>query len=153
MIEAAPKLIDCLGDESRAHFEALQALLRDAGIAFAINPRLVRGLDYYNRTVFEWVTDRTRRAGHGVPAAAATTACSSSWAASPRRRAASRIGVERMILLLQDAGAARDAAPLAYVVHAGDGAAPLARRVGGDAARRRARDRRATRAAAASSRR
>jgi histidyl-tRNA synthetase len=55
---AAPKLIDYLGAESLAHFEGVQRVLRDAGIPFTINPRLVRGLDYYNLTVFEWVTDR-----------------------------------------------------------------------------------------------
>src|SRR5207342_2374265 len=58
VVAAAPKLVDRLGDASRAHFDGLQALLREHGIAFTINPRLVRGLDYYNRTVFEWVTDR-----------------------------------------------------------------------------------------------
>lgn len=55
--DAAPKLIDYLDDAARGHFEGVQTLLRDAGIHYRINPRLVRGLDYYNRTVFEWVTD------------------------------------------------------------------------------------------------
>ena len=55
---AAPKLIDYLGAESLAHFEGVQQVLRNAGIPFTVNPRLVRGLDYYNLTVFEWVTDR-----------------------------------------------------------------------------------------------
>jgi len=58
MAAGAPRLLDYLGAESRAHFEGLQARLDDAGIAYTINPRLVRGLDYYNLTVFEWVTDR-----------------------------------------------------------------------------------------------
>ncbi|MBK1703032.1 histidine--tRNA ligase [Halochromatium glycolicum] len=56
IIAGAPSLLDALGEESRAHFEALCAGLERAGIAYRINPRLVRGLDYYNRTVFEWVT-------------------------------------------------------------------------------------------------
>ena len=56
-IEDAPSLIDHLDEESKTHFETLCARLTQAGIAFEINPRLVRGLDYYNRTVFEWVTD------------------------------------------------------------------------------------------------
>ena len=55
---AAPKLIDYLGAESLAHFAGVQQILRDAGLPFTINPRLVRGLDYYNLTVFEWVTDK-----------------------------------------------------------------------------------------------
>jgi len=56
-IADAPALIDHLDDESKAHFDTLCARLTQAGIEFEINPRLVRGLDYYNRTVFEWVTD------------------------------------------------------------------------------------------------
>jgi histidyl-tRNA synthetase len=58
MLAGAPLLKDHLDDESRAHFERVQLLLGDAGIGFRLNPRLVRGLDYYTRTVFEWVTDR-----------------------------------------------------------------------------------------------
>ncbi|MBI2379759.1 MAG: histidine--tRNA ligase [Gammaproteobacteria bacterium] len=57
LIEGAPKLIDHLDEESRVHFEALKAHLRAAGLDFVVNPRLVRGLDYYNRTVFEWTTE------------------------------------------------------------------------------------------------
>lgn len=57
LIAAAPSLSEALGGASRAHFEALCAGLDRAGIAYRINPRLVRGLDYYNRTVFEWITD------------------------------------------------------------------------------------------------
>ncbi len=53
----APSLLDHLGDESRAHFARLQALLTAAGIEFVVNPRLVRGLDYYCHTVFEWITE------------------------------------------------------------------------------------------------
>lgn len=52
----APKLSEYLGDESTAHFESLKARLTAAGIEFVVNEKLVRGLDYYNRTVFEWVT-------------------------------------------------------------------------------------------------
>jgi histidyl-tRNA synthetase len=58
VIRQAPKINDYLDSESADHFEALQQLLGDAGIQFTVNSRLVRGLDYYTRTVFEWVTDR-----------------------------------------------------------------------------------------------
>ncbi|MFT0548010.1 histidine--tRNA ligase [Allopusillimonas ginsengisoli] len=58
MANAAPRLFDFLGVESRAHFDGVCQRLSDAGIAYTLNPRLVRGLDYYNLTVFEWVTDR-----------------------------------------------------------------------------------------------
>jgi histidyl-tRNA synthetase len=57
VVESAPKLIDFLGDESRGHFDMLRKLLDAAGQPYRINPRLVRGMDYYNRTVFEWTTD------------------------------------------------------------------------------------------------
>jgi len=58
LIDAAPLFGGYLDDESRAHFERVQQLLTDVGVAFTLNPRLVRGLDYYSRTVFEWVTDK-----------------------------------------------------------------------------------------------
>lgn len=58
LIADAPRLADDLDEVSLKHFEDLQAMLRAAGVGFAINPRLVRGLDYYNATVFEWTTDR-----------------------------------------------------------------------------------------------
>lgn len=58
LIESAPKLLDYLDDESKQHFEQLQILLNAAGLKYSINPRLVRGLDYYNKTVFEWVTNK-----------------------------------------------------------------------------------------------
>jgi len=58
LIAEAPLITDYLDSESEQHFKALRRLLDQAGIAYRINPRLVRGLDYYTRTVFEWVTDR-----------------------------------------------------------------------------------------------
>ncbi|MET0506750.1 MAG: histidine--tRNA ligase [Burkholderiaceae bacterium] len=58
MIEGAPRLIDFLGPESLAHFDGVRQGLSDLGIVATVDPRLVRGMDYYNRTVFEWVTDR-----------------------------------------------------------------------------------------------
>ncbi len=57
LIEGAPKLLDFLGEESLEHFNAVQALIKANNIPCKINPRLVRGLDYYNLTVFEWITD------------------------------------------------------------------------------------------------
>ena len=58
MADSAPKLFDFLGEASRAHFEGVCARLDDAGVSYRLNPRMVRGLDYYNLTVFEWVTDK-----------------------------------------------------------------------------------------------
>ncbi len=57
IVAAAPVMVDFLDAESRTHFDGLTALLDAAGVSYTVNPRLVRGLDYYNRTVFEWVTD------------------------------------------------------------------------------------------------
>lgn len=58
ILQNAPKLSDFLGDTTKAHFEQVQAYLTSLGIGFEINEKLVRGLDYYNKTVFEWVTDK-----------------------------------------------------------------------------------------------
>jgi histidyl-tRNA synthetase len=58
LIDTSPLLGDYLDAESRVHFERVCALLDDVGVSYTLNPRLVRGLDYYSRTVFEWVTDR-----------------------------------------------------------------------------------------------
>ncbi len=58
LVEAAPKLLDFLGKNSQAHFDALRLMLDASGVTYRINPRLVRGMDYYNLTVFEFVTDR-----------------------------------------------------------------------------------------------
>jgi len=58
MADSAPKLFDFLGEASRAHFDGVCARLTDVGVAYRLNPRMVRGLDYYNLTVFEWVTDK-----------------------------------------------------------------------------------------------
>jgi len=58
LIEAAPKLMDYLGPESLAHFNAVRAMLDANGVSYSINPRLVRGMDYYNLTVFEFITER-----------------------------------------------------------------------------------------------
>jgi histidyl-tRNA synthetase len=93
MIGGAPKLMDHLGAESMAHFEGVQQVLRDAGLPFEINPRLVRGLDYYNLTVFEWVTDRLGAQGTVCAPADAMMASSNSSAGSQRLLAVSRWGL------------------------------------------------------------
>jgi histidyl-tRNA synthetase len=127
VIEGAPRLLDRLDGPSRAHFEGLQALLAEAGIAFDVNPRLVRGLDYYNRTVFEWVTDRLGAQGT-VAGGGRYDGLFEQLGGKPTPACGFGMGVERMILLLREAGSASVGAPLAYVVHAGEAAAALARR-------------------------
>ncbi|HEX8740302.1 MAG TPA: histidine--tRNA ligase [Casimicrobiaceae bacterium] len=126
LIDRAPKLVDRLSDATRAHFEGLQALLAGHGLAFTINPRLVRGLDYYNRTVFEFVTDRLGAQGT-VAGGGRYDGLFEQLGGKPTPACGFGMGIERMILLLQDAGRAVDATPLAYVVHAGERAGALAR--------------------------
>ena len=129
MCANAPKLIDYLGPESLAHFEGVQRVLRDAGQAFTINPRLVRGLDYYNLTVFEWVTDRLGAQGT-VCAGGRYDGLVSQLGGKPTPACGFAMGVERLIALIQDAGGApASPAPDVYLVHQGEDAARLAFRV------------------------
>ena len=128
IIAQAPRLIDRLGTASRAHFETLQAHLGEAGIPFETNPRLVRGLDYYNRTVFEFVTDRLGAQGT-VAGGGRYDGLFEQLGGRPTPACGFGMGIERMILLLQDAAWSGAIAPVAYIVHAGDDAGALARRV------------------------
>ena len=96
---AAPQLIDFLGAESLAHFEGVQRILRDAGLPYKINPRLVRGLDYYNLTVFEWVTDRLGAQGT-VCAGGRFDGLVGQLGGKPARACGLRVGVERRIARL-----------------------------------------------------
>jgi histidyl-tRNA synthetase len=120
VVDAAPLLSDHLDDESRAHFDRVRALLGDIGVAYELNPRLVRGLDYYSRTVFEWLTDRlgaqsavcsggrydglvAQLGGRDTPAVG--------WA----------LGIERIVELMQAEGiGAAEASPDAHLVAAGE---------------------------------
>ena len=132
LVEAAPKLIDFLGEASMAHFEAVQQVLKDAGIPFAINPRLVRGLDYYNRTVFEWVTDSLGAQGT-VCAGGRYDGLIEQLGGKPAPAAGFAIGVERVLALWQASGEATERmVPDAYLVHVGDAAGRLAFRVAED---------------------
>ena len=114
--EAAPKLLDFLGEQSLAHFNAVKAMLDANGVAYTINPRLVRGMDYYNLTVFEFITERLGSQGTvcgggrydylieqigGKPAPAV------GWA----------LGVERVLELLKEQGALSvETAPDVYAI-------------------------------------
>jgi histidyl-tRNA synthetase len=127
-IAAAPRLVDGLGAASRAHFEGVCALLDDAGIAYTIEPRLVRGLDYYNRTVFEWVTHALGAQGT-VAGGGRYDGLFAALGGKAAPACGFAIGVERMILLLAAQGKVAAAVPDAYVVHAGERGSSLARRV------------------------
>jgi histidyl-tRNA synthetase len=117
--DAAPKLMDELEDEALAHFDAVQQRLHASGIAYEINPRLVRGLDYYNRTVFEWVTDQLGAQGT-VCAGGRYDGLIAQLGGKPAPAAGFAMGIERLLALVDAGGRALEtAAPDAYVVHAG----------------------------------
>jgi histidyl-tRNA synthetase len=125
MIEAAPRLIDALGDASRRNFEAVQAGLRDAGIPYVINPRLVRGLDYYNLTVFEWVSDRLG-AQSAICSGGRYDGLFEQLGGKPTPGCGFGIGVERTLLLLEESKIHCRRVLDAYVVHQGEDAAQVA---------------------------
>lgn len=120
IIENAPKLIDDLDEPSRIHFETLQQILRGQGIDFEINLRLVRGLDYYNRTVFEWVTDRLG-AQSAVCAGGRYDGLIEQIGGKPAPACGFAMGVERLLSLMEECG--RDVSqpvPDIYIVHQGE---------------------------------
>ncbi|MDA0234993.1 MAG: histidine--tRNA ligase, partial [Proteobacteria bacterium] len=125
IVEAAPRLADYLGDESKAHFEAVQVFLKDAGIPYRINHRLVRGLDYYNRTVFEWVTTRLGAQGT-ICAGGRYDGLFEQLGGKPQPAAGFAIGIERLLLLWQACGGeAERPVPDVYVVSVGEAAQRL----------------------------
>jgi len=129
LVTNAPRLMDYLGAESLAHFERVQALVRHAGISFTINPRLVRGLDYYNLTVFEWVTDALGAQGT-VCAGGRYDGLVEQLGGKPTPACGFALGVERLLALLQDADSLpRAEAPDVYLIHQGEAAGDLAIRV------------------------
>ena len=126
---AAPRLIDFLGPESLGHFEGVQRVLRDAGLPFTVNPRLVRGLDYYNLTVFEWVTDRLGAQGT-ICAGGRFDGLVEQLGGKPAPACGFAMGIERLIALIRDAGGEpAGPAPDVYLVHQGEQASRLAFRV------------------------
>jgi histidyl-tRNA synthetase len=132
VVTAAPKLMDELDDEAIQHFAAVQAILKQHGIPFEINPRLVRGLDYYNRTVFEWVTTRLGAQGT-ICAGGRYDGLIEQIGGKPAPACGFAMGVERLLALLQEDGMQNPSAPLdVYVVHQGEQAQNLAWRVAED---------------------
>jgi len=122
IIEAAPKLLDDLDEASLKHFEDLQVMLRDAGIEYQINPRLVRGLDYYNFTVFEWVTTQLGAQGT-VCAGGRYDGLIEQIGGKPAPACGFAMGVERLLALLEEnAFQAPRVAPDVYLVHQGEAA-------------------------------
>ncbi|HEY9237521.1 MAG TPA: histidine--tRNA ligase [Burkholderiaceae bacterium] len=116
MVEAAPQLTEFLGEASLAHLAGVRAVLDAVGQPYRINPRLVRGLDYYNLTVFEWVTDLLGSQGT-VCGGGRYDGLFEQLGGKPTPAVGWGMGVERMLLLLEAAGAALPAtAPDAYAI-------------------------------------
>jgi histidyl-tRNA synthetase len=126
LIEGAPRLLDALSEESLKHFEGVQAILKDAGRPYEINPRLVRGLDYYNLTVFEWVSGAL-----GAQAAVCAGGRYDGLLEMIGGKAASAcgfaIGIERLLALVADSG--ERVCPDVYLVNQGERAGRFAFRV------------------------
>ena len=126
VVESAPRLLDFLGEASLAHFNAVKAILDANGIAYSINPRLVRGMDYYNLTVFEFITTRLGSQGticgggrydYLIEQVGGKPAPAVGWA----------LGVERVLELIQEQGAPLpDLAPDVYAIVPETSALPVA---------------------------
>jgi len=123
VIEAAPRLLDSLGEDSLRHFEGVQTILKDAGRHYEINPRLVRGLDYYNLTVFEWVSDRLGAQGT-VCAGGRYDGLLEQIGGKPAPACGWAMGMERLLALTADRG--ERASPDIYLVNQGEQAGRIA---------------------------
>lgn len=121
MIEGAPRLLDHLGEGAARHFEETKRLLAEAGVAFTVNPRLVRGMDYYNRTVFEWVTDRIG-AQSTIAGGGRYDGLFAMLGGKPTPACGFGLGMERIILTMQAFGRTAAQEPHAFLVHAGEAA-------------------------------
>lgn len=117
IVQSAPKLLDHLDEESLTHFNELQRLLRESGISFTVNPQLVRGLDYYNRTVFEWVT-REKIAQNTVCAGGRYDGLVAQLGGDPVPAVGFALGMERVLSLITNP---RDEQlPQIYFISVGD---------------------------------
>jgi histidyl-tRNA synthetase len=126
IIAGAPRLMDELDEEALRHFEEVQAILKRHEVAFEINPRLVRGLDYYNRTVFEWVTTRLGAQGT-ICAGGRFDGLIEQIGGKAQPACGFAMGIERLLALLQEDGMENPPAPLdVYLVHQGEQADALA---------------------------
>jgi len=104
LLAGAPVLADFTSAQTNSHFEDLQALLSQAGVAFTVNPRLVRGLDYYNNMVFEWITEALGAQGT-VCAGGRYDTLVAQLGGRGTPAVGFAMGVERLVLLLQETGA------------------------------------------------
>jgi histidyl-tRNA synthetase len=116
LVEAAPQLLQFLGPDTLAHFNAVRAALDAAGLAYRVNPRLVRGLDYYNLTVYEWVTDHLGSQGT-VCGGGRYDGLFEQLGGKATPAIGFGLGIERLLLLIQELNLpVPDAAPQAFAV-------------------------------------
>jgi histidyl-tRNA synthetase len=128
VIAGAPSILDALGEESSAHFEHFRAGLDAVGIPYRINPRLVRGLDYYNRTVFEWTTERLGAQGT-VCAGGRYDGLVAQLGGRPTPAVGFAMGLERLISLMEAAPPPLRAPADVYLVAVGEKAQRAALRL------------------------
>lgn len=122
VIEQAPVMLDYLDDESADHFCSLKSMLDGASVAYSVNPRLVRGLDYYNRTVFEWATDALGSQG-AVCSGGRYDGLVEKLGGRPTPAIGWAMGVERLAMLYEVCdGLTPSIAPDVYIVAVGDAA-------------------------------
>jgi histidyl-tRNA synthetase len=120
LVNAAPQLLGYLGEESLAHFNGLKQILDAANVQYTVNPRLVRGLDYYNRTVFEWVTDKLGAQGT-VCAGGRYDPLFETFGGKPTPGVGFAMGIERLIELMKAQGEPAEPSQCdVYMVHQGD---------------------------------
>ena len=125
MLNNAPKLSDYLSSEARKHFDVLQELLSKNNINFEVNNRLVRGLDYYNRTVFEWITNELGSQGT-IAGGGRYDYLVESLGGNPTFACGFAIGIERIVLLLEESQQLTTFSPDIYIVNNGAGAQAFA---------------------------
>jgi histidyl-tRNA synthetase len=120
VVKWAPSLLDYLDAESRDHFEEKKACLDELGISYVVNPRLVRGLDYYSRSVFEWITESLGAQGT-ICAGGRYDGLIEQLGGKPGFAAGFAMGMERLIALLEEEGSLPEAVPPhAYLVAVGE---------------------------------
>ena len=128
VVESAPQLMSFLGAESLAHLDAVRASLDAVGQPYRVNPRLVRGMDYYNLTVFEWVTERLGSQGTVCGGGRYDTLIEQ-LGGKPAPAVGWALGIERLLLLLQEAGVETpEVRPHAYAVVTAAASMPVALR-------------------------
>jgi histidyl-tRNA synthetase len=120
LVNQAPKLLGYLGEESLAHFEGLKKILDRNAVQYTVNPRLVRGLDYYNRSVFEWVTDELGAQGT-ICAGGRYDPLIETFGGKPTPGVGFAMGIERIVELMKAAGEpAQPSQCDVYMVHQGE---------------------------------